>query len=72
MSATSKDLLLLLTRTLQSLNRLGKQGHIEDVAIAVPYQRRGFGKRIIETLDLLSATLGCYKVKERFSIILQK
>ena len=45
-----------------SLCGLGKQGHIEDVAIAKDYQGRKLGTLMIEVLDKISEQLGSYKV----------
>ena len=49
--------------SLHSLCSLGKQGHIEDVAIAKDYQGRRLGTLMIEALDSISGQLGCYKVR---------
>jgi ribosomal protein S18 acetylase RimI-like enzyme len=46
----------------RSLCSLGKQGHIEDVAIAKDYQGRKLGTLMIEILDKISAQVGSYKV----------
>ena len=45
-----------------SLNNLGKQGHIEDIAIASEYQGKGLGIKIIEVLGSIAEKVGCYKV----------
>jgi glucosamine-phosphate N-acetyltransferase len=45
-----------------SLNNLGKQGHIEDIAIASEYQGKGLGSKIIEVLGSIAEEVGCYKV----------
>ena len=52
----------VLMRYCQSLRNLGKQGHIKDVAIAAAQQKKGFGIKLIQALDLISKELGCYKV----------
>jgi glucosamine-phosphate N-acetyltransferase len=46
----------------RSLNNLGKQGHIEDVAVAVDRRGKGFGILLIQALDLIAEQSGCYKV----------
>ncbi|KAE9382195.1 putative glucosamine 6-phosphate N-acetyltransferase 1 [Stipitochalara longipes BDJ] len=40
---------------------LGKQGHIEDVAIAKDYQGKKLGMLMIEALDKISEQVGSYK-----------
>ncbi|TVY75576.1 Glucosamine 6-phosphate N-acetyltransferase [Lachnellula suecica] len=46
---------------LKFLNNLGKQGHIEDIAVAKDYQGKGFGTILVHAVDSLGAQLGCYK-----------
>lgn len=41
---------------------LGLVGHIEDIAVSSSAQGKGFGKKIIEVLTVLSESLGAYKV----------
>jgi glucosamine-phosphate N-acetyltransferase len=45
-----------------SLNNLGKQGHMEDIAIASEYQGKGLGTMIIEVLGSIAEQVGCYKL----------
>jgi len=53
------------TDSSHSLCSLGKQGHIEDVAIAKDYQGKKLGTLIIEALDKISEQVGSYKVSEK-------
>lgn len=43
------------------LRNAGKVGHIEDVAVSPQHGGRGFGIRLIKSLEALSRSLGCYK-----------
>lgn len=44
-----------------SVHRLGKVGHIEDIAVAKDQQGKKLGLRIIQALDYISEKVGCYK-----------
>ncbi|OCL08352.1 acyl-CoA N-acyltransferase [Glonium stellatum] len=43
------------------LYKLGTQGHIEDVAVAVGEQGKKFGVRLLQGLDFIAEQVGCYK-----------
>lgn len=47
--------------TTHSIRELGSVGHIEDIAVAKDQQGKKLGLRIIQTLDQLAKSLGCYK-----------
>jgi GNAT superfamily N-acetyltransferase len=53
---------MLMRGVVGSLNNLGKQGHIEDIAITSGYQGKGLGTKIIEVLGSIAQQVGCYKV----------
>lgn len=36
-------------------------GHVEDIAVLADMQGKQFGTRIIQALDYIAATVGCYK-----------
>ena len=46
-----------------SIHDLGLVGHIEDIAVAKDQQGKKLGLRIIQALDHISETVGCYKVR---------
>lgn len=43
------------------INKGGKVGHIEDVAVRKNYQGKGIGQKIIKALVLFAKKEGCYK-----------
>jgi glucosamine-phosphate N-acetyltransferase len=43
------------------IRELGSVGHIEDIAVAEDQQGKKLGLRIIQALDLLAKSIGCYK-----------
>lgn len=47
--------------TLISIHNLGVIGHIEDIAVAKDQQGKKLGLKIIQALDYIAATVGCYK-----------
>ena len=44
-----------------SIHGLGKAGHIEDIAVAKDQQGKKLGLRLIQALDYVAASVGCYK-----------
>jgi glucosamine-phosphate N-acetyltransferase len=55
-----------------SLNRLGTQGHIEDVAVAASQQGKKLGVKLLKALDHIAEQVGCYKVRELLLVLLPK
>jgi glucosamine-phosphate N-acetyltransferase len=45
-----------------SIHNLGMVGHIEDIAVAKDQQGKKLGLRIINALDAIAESVGCYKV----------
>ena len=45
-----------------SIHHLGVVGHIEDIAVSKDQQGKKLGQHIIETLDGIAKSVGCYKV----------
>ncbi|KAF2859675.1 acyl-CoA N-acyltransferase [Piedraia hortae CBS 480.64] len=43
------------------IHELGKVGHIEDIAVTKDQQGKKLGLRIIQALDYLAKSTGCYK-----------
>ncbi|KAL1964905.1 hypothetical protein VTN77DRAFT_6258 [Rasamsonia byssochlamydoides] len=43
------------------IHNLGTIGHIEDISICKDHQGQQFGKRLIQTLDSIAVSVGCYK-----------
>ncbi|KAJ3492511.1 hypothetical protein NLG97_g5343 [Lecanicillium saksenae] len=43
------------------IHSLGKVGHIEDIAVAQDQQGKKLGLRLIQALDYVAASVGCYK-----------
>lgn len=39
-----------------------KVGHIEDIVVSPAFERRGLGRKLIETLHRIAKGKGCYKV----------
>jgi GNAT superfamily N-acetyltransferase len=44
------------------IHELGLVGHIEDIAVAKDQQGKKLGLRIIQALDFVAESVGCYKV----------
>jgi GNAT superfamily N-acetyltransferase len=44
------------------IHELGSVGHIEDIAVAKDQQGKKLGLRIIQALDFVAESVGCYKV----------
>lgn len=44
------------------IHELGMVGHIEDIAVAKDQQGKKLGLRIIQALDFVAESVGCYKV----------
>lgn len=44
-----------------SIHDRGLCGHIEEVSIAKDHQGKRFGLKVIQALDSVAASLGCYK-----------
>ena len=44
------------------VHNTGKVGHVEDIVVSTDFQRRGLGKKMIETLLEIARAKGCYKV----------
>lgn len=51
------------------IHELGLVGHIEDIAVAKDQQGKKLGLRIIEALDFVAESVGCYKVSRSPSIL---
>jgi GNAT superfamily N-acetyltransferase len=45
------------------IHELGSVGHIEDIAVAKDQQGKKLGLRIIQALDFVAESVGCYKVR---------
>jgi GNAT superfamily N-acetyltransferase len=45
------------------IHELGQVGHIEDIAVAKDQQGKKLGLRIIQALDFVAESVGCYKVR---------
>jgi glucosamine-phosphate N-acetyltransferase len=45
------------------IHELGLVGHIEDIAVAKDQQGKKLGLRIIQALDFVAESVGCYKVR---------
>lgn len=46
---------------IQSIHNFGTIGHIEDISIAKEHQGKGLGKLLINSLDAVAQSVGCYK-----------
>lgn len=44
-----------------SIHNLGLVGHIEDIAVLSSQQGKKLGLKIIQALDHIAASVGCYK-----------
>jgi len=47
---------------MESLFKLGIQGHIEDIGIKADQQGKGLGIKMLNALDSIAKDVGCYKV----------
>lgn len=47
---------------MESLFKLGIQGHIEDIGIKADQQGKGLGLKMLKALDSIAKDVGCYKV----------
>lgn len=45
-------------------------GHIEDVVVDANARGRGLGKLIVTTLKQAAEGFGCYKVRDKFNVML--
>ena len=51
------------------IHNLGLVGHIEDIAVTKDQQGKKLGLRIIQALDHVAKEVGCYKVRQHWSLV---